>query len=180
MFSKQLELSIKEENKLKLCFINNYRVFLYEKKKKQNYLYLPFQIKLKKQRNYLVFSIKNENDKSILISFFNLFTRFLKNNKEYQVKKINLTGLGFRINWLEKGKLLLLKLGYSHLIKIPVPINKIKVIKKKNALLIKGEDPVFIGNFCNKIKQLKYPNVYTGKGFWYKNEKMNLKIFKKK
>ena len=44
---------------------------------------------------------------------------------------------------------------------------------------LEGFDPVAVGNFATKIKSLKFPDTYKGKGFWYKNEVKVLKEIKK-
>jgi ribosomal protein L6P/L9E len=49
----------------------------------------------------------------------------------------------------------------------------------KNILTFEGFDPVAVGNFANKVRSLKFPDVYKGKGFWYKNEVRSLKEIKK-
>jgi ribosomal protein L6P/L9E len=49
-----------------------------------------------------------------------------------------------------------------------------------NTLLIaEGIEASTIGNFLKKIKNLKAPDSYKGKGFWYKNESKLLKEIKK-
>ena len=47
-------------------------------------------------------------------------------------------------------------------------------------LLIEGKNKVTVGNFANKIKCLKTPDCYKGKGFSYKYEEIILKKIKKK
>lgn len=177
---KKFALFEKDKDILKLCYINNHKVLIYtEKEKSKIYLYLPFEIQVEKKNNYLIFSIEKENHQYILTSFLKIFDRLLKKNKRHCYKKLTLTGLGFRINFLNKEKKLRFKLGYSHLIDIAVP-DDLTILARKNTLHVIGHDPILIGNFCKKIKHLKYPNIYSGKGFWYKNEKRDLKIFKKK
>ena len=51
---------------------------------------------------------------------------------------------------------------------------------QKNIISVEGSDSVVVGNFTNKIRSLKIPDSYKGKGFWYKSEKEKLKEIKKK
>ena len=44
---------------------------------------------------------------------------------------------------------------------------------------VEGFDKVTVGNFVNKIRNLKFPDSYKGKGFWYKNEVIKLKEINK-
>jgi ribosomal protein L6P/L9E len=40
---------------------------------------------------------------------------------------------------------------------------------------VEGFEAYKVGNFLKKLRNLKAPDIYKGKGFWYKNE---IKIFK--
>jgi ribosomal protein L6P/L9E len=40
-------------------------------------------------------------------------------------------------------------------------------------------NPVKLGDFCSKIIALKKPNVYKGKGIWFKDANPELKAIKK-
>ena len=130
-----------------------------------------------------------ENNKLILqntnLKYFLTFSQFLtgvsrliKRNELPFVKKLIFKGLGLKAN-MSQNDILELKLGFSHLIKIKIPLNKIWVKIIKTGLLIFGLDLVTVTNFMYKIKSLKLPNVYKGKGIWYKNETLILKEIKK-
>jgi hypothetical protein len=88
-------------------------------------------------------------------------------------------GIGIR-GFLNKQKReISLKLGYSHL--STVSFSKLlNIYKKKNIFLLKSVDPVLLGCFLKKIKFLKLPDSYKGRGIWYKGEKKILKAVKKK
>ena len=79
----------------------------------------------------------------------------------------------------EDKKNLELKLGFSALITLPIPVEEVKVDVNKNIITLEGFDPVAVGNFATKIKSLKFPDAYKGKGFWGKNEVRVLKEIKK-
>ena len=107
--------------------------------------------------------------------------RLLKKNGSPFLKKLLFKGLGLKAALLDVGsnKILELKLGFSHLIRIIIPQTKIGVKLIKNGLLVSGSDLVTVSNFLYKIKSLKLPNRYKGKGIWYKNEVIKLKEIKK-
>lgn len=92
-----------------------------------------------------------------------------------------LKGLGLKITLLntEKAIVLSFKLGLSHSVSYPVPKHKILCYLQKNNLIFTSFDSAFLGNCCKNIKNFKPINIYTGKGFWYKDEKVKLKKFKK-
>jgi len=93
-------------------------------------------------------------------------------------KKLILKGLGLRTYYSRSSNILKLKLGFSHLILLTIP-KSIKTFKTKSFLLLESYDAVCVGNFAQLLCQLKYPNIYTGKGIWLKNQLIKLKPVKK-
>lgn len=112
--------------------------------------------------------------------FSNLIFQFGKSRNLIIKKKLRLKGLGFRINLSSDLNFLELKVGFSHQILLPIPFNKIKVIIQKNICIVEGFNKVDVGNFLSSIRSSKIPDDYKGKGFWYSNQKENLKVIKKK
>ena len=55
----------------------------------------------------------------------------------------------------------------------------VNVSFNKNLLTVEGTDASKVGNFVKLIRNLKFPDSYKGKGFWYKNEQRVLKEIKK-
>lgn len=156
----------------------NKKICIFSKNVNSKSIELPNFIIIKQIKNILFFKsiIKN-----ITLKFLNFqknikhMLKFLnKNFKRYLVLK----GLGMRIRYLKSIHILILKLGFSNLINITVPIS-LKILRNKNVLIIEGNDAVLIGNFTNLIRNLKKPDSYKGKGFWYKNEIKILKPVKK-
>ena len=106
-------------------------------------------------------------------------SNWLKNLEKPFKKQLLLKGLGFKAEVLNNSSLLELKLGFSSLVKIKIPKEEVLVNVNNNILTLEGFDPVAVGNFANKIRMLKVPDAYKGKGFWYKNEVRSLKEIKK-
>ncbi len=183
MYKKQLVLpQINNENKLFFCYLENAKLLLIKSiLGGMRYVKIPSNLILEKQNNIL-FLKSNKNALKELISASNNIKLLFNNINKVFYKKLILRGLGFRMNLVEdKNSLFLkLKLGFSHLLELAVPQNKIQIFLKKNSIILKSSDLVFLGNFAKKLKNLKYPNAYNGKGFWYKNEKISYNHFKKK
>lgn len=95
-------------------------------------------------------------------------------------KKIFLKGLGFKADLSENKEILNLKIGVSHPIKVFIPSNKILLKINKKIISIKGSSPAEVGDFAERIRRLRFPDSYKGKGIWYKNEIRVLKVLKKK
>jgi ribosomal protein L6P/L9E len=182
--TKTLSLS----SDLEFFFLNfevNAKTILLLKKKassdKLKYYILPDFIQFEKLDGALVFKINScvENSTVLLNNFFLSFLKWLKSFEKPLKKKLILKGLGFRASVLSSENILELKLGFSHIIKIAIPVNELSVKVDKNTLIVEGADPVKIGNFVTYIRNLKFPDSYKGKGFWYKNETITLKEIKK-
>jgi large subunit ribosomal protein L6 len=150
-------------------------------KENLNYYTVPNFIIFEKLNNLITFKIdKNVPDSSIVLnSFFSLLSKGLKLLDKPYKKKLILKGLGFKASLSTDLSFLELKLGYSHTIKIKVPLESLTVKVDKSTLIVEGSDPVKVGNFATQIRNLKYPDSYKGKGFWYKNEIIALKEVKK-
>ncbi len=87
-------------------------------------------------------------------------------------KEMELVGVGYRAN--ATGQVLELSLGYSHSIFIKLP-QEIKVEAKsernKNPLIIlESSDKQLLGQVCAKIRSLRKPEPYKGKGIKFVGE----------
>nr|YP_010117970.1 ribosomal protein L6 [Phytophthora heveae]QPN53942.1 ribosomal protein L6 [Phytophthora heveae] len=129
------------------------------------------------KKNKLLLNINvNKNKKSIL----NLYNKLIKIKIKgvLQGFKINLLlkGIGFKA-FIENNNLIL-KLGFSHNIIIPIPSN-IEIINQTNILIFSSIDYIFLNQFVHYIKNHKKPEPYKGKGLLLKNEKILQKEGKK-
>jgi hypothetical protein len=141
----------------------------------KKYILFPNDVLFFKQEN--IFFIK-QNQCSL---FYKKLEKWLQHFYKPLQKKIFFKGLGFKFKYsTNKKSKLELKLGFSHLTTITIPRKEIKVfLIKKNRIAIEGFNYTLVGNFAEKIRNLRYPDAYTGKGFWYKNEFKKLKLVKK-
>lgn len=90
-------------------------------------------------------------------------------------KKLELIGVGFRANINKNNSQILdLNIGYSHniIIKLPKSITlEVKMEKNKNTQIIfKSYDKQLLGIVAAKIRSLRKPDPYKGKGIRYINE----------
>ncbi|KUO49133.1 MAG: 50S ribosomal protein L6 [Desulfitibacter sp. BRH_c19] len=109
-------------------------------------------------------------------------TRALVNNmvegvtKGYE-KKLELVGVGYRAAM--QGSKLVLNVGYSHPVEM-VPDNglKVEVGAKQNLIIISGYDKEVVGQFAAKVRAVREPEPYKGKGIKYSDEKIRRKAGK--
>lgn len=95
------------------------------------------------------------------------------------VNRLSFIGVNFRVESIDKN-FIKLKLGFSHFVLIPIPFYIEVFSPKKTFLILKCLDKHLLKQFCSKICSFKSPDIYKGKGIFYKNQKLSLKEGKKK
>jgi large subunit ribosomal protein L6 len=108
-------------------------------------------------------------------------TRALLNNMVQGVtkgfeRKLDIQGVGFKSE--VKGKSLVLSLGYSHSIEFPFPPGVTIDVEKGTKLTIKGFDRQLVGETAAKLRSLREPDSYKGKGVRNEGEHIKLKAGK--
>lgn len=95
--------------------------------------------------------------------------------------QLNLVGIGYQasLEKKENSDFLVLKLGYSHLVKILIPATLKVTCPKPRFVLVAGTSLQKVKNFSALLRALKLPNPYKEKGIYYKGELLNLKQGKK-
>ncbi|WP_185866387.1 50S ribosomal protein L6 [Blattabacterium cuenoti] len=95
-------------------------------------------------------------------------------------KKLELVGIGYRVNF--HGDILELNLGFSHHIMIQIPKEiyiEEKTEKGQNPILIlKSHDKQLLGLIAAKIRSFRKPEPYKGKGVRYLKEEVRRKAGK--
>ena len=90
-------------------------------------------------------------------------------------KELEIVGVGYRADM--SNNMLNLTLGYSHPINFPLP-EGIKGKVEKQVITIEGIDKGLVGQIAAKIKSLRKPDVYKGKGIRYLGEVIKTKVGK--
>ncbi|GAX89306.1 50S ribosomal protein L6 [Effusibacillus lacus] len=91
-------------------------------------------------------------------------------------KKLELVGVGYRA--AKAGNKITLSLGFSHPVEV-VPEQGIEIdVEGTNKLIIKGINKEQVGAVAAKIRSLREPEPYKGKGIKYENEVIRRKVGK--
>ncbi len=93
-------------------------------------------------------------------------------------RKLELVGVGYRAAL--KGEALSLQLGFSHDVEVAPPAGVTFVVPKQTEITISGIDKQAVGEIASKIRRLRPPEPYKGKGVRYAGEKVRRKEGKKK
>lgn len=92
------------------------------------------------------------------------------------LKALEIEGVGYRASM--EGETLVLSVGFSHPVKFAPPAG-IKISTEKNVIKVSGIDKVLVGQTAAKIRAVKKPEPYKGKGIRYQGEQIRRKAIKK-
>ena len=93
-------------------------------------------------------------------------------------QKLEILGVGYRA--AVQGKVLNLQLGFSHDVPYAIPPGITIVTEKPTAISISGIDKQLVGEVAARIRRIRPPEPYKGKGVRYAGEKVRRKEGKKK
>jgi large subunit ribosomal protein L6 len=98
-------------------------------------------------------------------------------SKGYE-RKLELVGVGYRA--AVQGKVLNLTLGFSHAVNFAIPDGISMETPSQTEIIIKGIDRQKVGQVAAKIRGIRPPEPYKGKGVRYNGEQIVMKEGKKK
>ena len=120
----------------------------------------------------------NQNSKRLWGMNRSLINNAIIGSSKGYEKTLELSGVGFRATL--KGKQLNLQLGFSHDINFDIPEGVKISVEKQTIIKINGSDKQQIGMVVSKIKSLRPPEPYKGKGIKEKGQYILRKEGKKK
>ncbi len=92
------------------------------------------------------------------------------------VRRLEIQGVGYRAQ--VQGRNLILTVGYSHQVQIEPPQGIQFVVENNTNVVVSGIDKEIVGNTAAKIRAVRPPEVYKGKGIRYAGEVVRRKAGK--
>lgn len=89
-------------------------------------------------------------------------------------KKLELSGVGYRAS--ADGSVLTLFVGFSH--PVVVKSDKVSFSVSENVITVSGIDKTLVGDMASKIRSIRPPEPYKGKGIKYQGERIRRKVGK--
>ena len=83
-------------------------------------------------------------------------------------KRLEISGVGYRAQLA--GKDLVLNMGYSHPVKLVTPSALLVKVENPTSVLVSGIEKDLVGEFAAKIRSVRPPEPYKGKGIAYEGE----------
>src|SRR5210317_2215043 len=137
------------------------------------------EVSIKEEDGNLVFSTRDESKKSMAMKGL---TRSLVNNMIVGVgtgfqKKLIVEGVGYRV--AVEGSALTLNVGYSNPVNFKLPDGvKASMVDKANIVMLESIDKELLGLTAAKVREVRKPEPYKGKGIRYENEHIVRKVGK--
>ncbi len=127
-------------------------------------------VKVELKDKEIIVSPKSADESTQYMGLYRtLINNMVKGVKEGFTKTLEFSGIGYRAA-VQDGDLIL-NVGYSH----PVIIKKLPDIDyavADNTISVSGIDNVLVGDIAAKIRSVRPPEPYKGKGIKYKGEKI--------
>jgi large subunit ribosomal protein L6 len=139
---------------------------------------LPEVLSVKIEDNKLILSRSNEEkqSKSIHGTVRMLIYNAIYGIKHGYEKKLELVGVGYRARM--EGNTLVMSLGWNHPIKVESPEGITVEVPDETKITVKGYDKQKLGEFTAKVRAIRPPEPYKGKGIRYEGEYVRRKSSK--
>ncbi|MDR2541014.1 MAG: 50S ribosomal protein L6 [Candidatus Peribacteria bacterium] len=141
---------------------------------------VPAGVLLKKEENEITVSIENDSFKNLRGLSRTLINNMIIGVSQGYEKKLLIIGVGYGAQ--ASGKDVIFSLGYAHKVNFPIPegieVKTEQDIKGNTVITINGYDKALVGEVAAKMRQLKKPEPYKGKGIRYSDEFIKLKAGK--
>jgi large subunit ribosomal protein L6 len=91
-------------------------------------------------------------------------------------KRLDIVGVGY--NAKLEGKKVVLQIGFSHPVEVPIPDGITVEIPSPTTVVVNGSDKQVVGEFSAGIRRIRPPEPYKGKGIRYSDEQVTRKAGK--
>jgi large subunit ribosomal protein L6 len=88
-------------------------------------------------------------------------------------KTLEIQGVGYKVE--QKGKSLVLSVGYANTIPMDIPAGLAVQLEGPTKIHISGPDKQLVGQFASDLRRVRKPEPYKGKGIRYAGEQVKIK-----
>ena len=88
-------------------------------------------------------------------------------------KTLEIQGVGYKAE--QKGKNLVLSVGYANQITLTIPAGVTMTLEAPNKIHVTGPDKQLVGQFASDIHRVRKPEPYKGKGIRYEGQVVKIK-----
>jgi len=136
---------------------------------------LPEVLKADMEGSFVKLSRTNEEKltRSLQGTFRMLIANAIEGVKNGFEKKLELVGVGYRVK--TEGNTLVMNLGWNHPVKVEAPEGIEIEVPDETTIVVKGIDKQLVGEFAAKVRSIRKPEAYKGKGIRYEGEYIKIK-----
>jgi len=91
-------------------------------------------------------------------------------------KSLEVQGVGYKVE--QRGKNLVLSVGFANQVTVPIPGNVTVAVEGTNKIHVSGADKQAVGQFAAQVRSVRKPEPYKGKGVRYEGEIVKIKAGK--
>lgn len=148
---------------------------------KEGSLSIPLPHGISIEKDDVEIKVRRSSDSKKVRSLHGLIRSLIKNavtgvSRKWE-KDLEVFGTGYRVK--AQGEDLVFEVGYSHNVTFKKTEGVTFAVEGNNKLKILGIDKQKVGEVAYKIRSIKKPDAYKGKGIRYKGEVLRLKPGKK-
>jgi large subunit ribosomal protein L6 len=88
-------------------------------------------------------------------------------------KSLEVQGVGYKAEM--KGKNIVLSVGFANAVTLPIPGNVAVQVEGANKIHVTGADKQAVGEFAARLRKVRKPEPYKGKGVRYEGEQVKIK-----
>jgi large subunit ribosomal protein L6 len=134
---------------------------------------IPRGVKIEQKEGMLEVTRRTDADRAEQGLFRSLVQNMVDGVTEGFVKELEIVGVGYRVRLA--GQDLEFNLGFSHQVLITPPEGIVFEVPTETEIKILGNDKQKVGEIAAKIRKLRKPEPYKGKGIRYKGEYVKIK-----
>lgn len=124
--------------------------------------------------------VKRESDEKEICSLHGtiraIIANMVKGVVEGYKKELDIVGTGYKA--MMKGANLVLSMGFSHQVEMPVSKDLKVTVPNPNRVIVEGADRQKVGQFAAVLHKIYPPEPYKGKGIRYVGEEVKKKLGK--
>lgn len=110
---------------------------------------------------------EDKNERALWGLFRNLIRNMVEGVTNGFKKSLELVGVGYKVSI--SGQNVILNVGFSHPVTIPLPVG-VTASAEKNILTLEGNDKQMVGETAAGLRRIRKPEPYKGKGIKYVGE----------
>lgn len=126
-----------------------------------------------------ILKVTRKSDKKFVKALHGLtrshIANMVKGVTEGHKKTLEIVGVGYKASM--QGENILLNVGYSHPVTIE-PLKGIDLQTQDNKIIVSGNDKIVVGEMAARIRRIRPPEPYKGKGIKYEGEYIRRKAGK--